>query len=162
LRKTNAFVIVPLLWALAALSQGNQPSSSQKPASAATKSHSGTAVARPPSTEELNGFMRHMFGYDPMVRWKIESVKPSEVPGVTEVVIAFGDPVQQRTPFYVTSDLQHAFIGQIIPFGADPFAPVRHKLAEQAKGPVQGNANAPVQIVNQKVKLFKKISIKEI
>jgi len=147
LRKTNAFVIVPLLWALAALSQGNQPSSGQKPVSAATKSHSGTAVARPPTTEELNGFMRHMFGYDPMVRWKIESVKPSEVPGVTEVVIAFGDPVQQRTPFYVTSDLQHAFIGQIIPFGADPFAPVRHKLAEQAKGPVQGNANAPVQIV---------------
>jgi protein-disulfide isomerase len=97
--------------------------------------------------EELNGFMHHMFGYDANIKWKIESVKPSEVPGVTEVVAAFGDPVQQRTPFYVASDLRHAFIGQIIPFGADPFAAVRTKLAEEAKGPVQGNASAPVQIV---------------
>lgn len=150
MRKTITSVVafvVALLWTASAVSQANQPVSAQRSASAATKSRSGTTTARQPSTEELNGFMRHMFGYDPMVKWKIESEKPSEVPGVTEVVIAFGDPVQQRTPFYVTSDLQHAFIGQIIPFGADPFAPVRNKLAEQAKGPVQGNADAPVQIV---------------
>jgi protein-disulfide isomerase len=146
LRKISIFVIA-LLWTASAVPQANQPSSGQRSASAATKSRSGTSAVRQPSTEELNGFMRHMFGYDPMVKWRIETVKPSEVPGVTEVVIAFGDPVQQRTPFYVASDLQHAFIGQIIPFGADPFAPVRSKLAEQAKGPVQGNANAPVEIV---------------
>ncbi|HWC19234.1 MAG TPA: thioredoxin domain-containing protein [Terriglobales bacterium] len=91
--------------------------------------------------------MHHMFGYDPMVKWKIQSVQPSEVSGATEVVIAFGDPVQQTTAFYVASDLQHAFIGQIIPFGADPFAPLRNKLAVEAKGPVQGNGNAPVEIV---------------
>jgi protein-disulfide isomerase len=146
LRKTITFVIA-LLWAASAVSQSNQPSSAQRAASARVKSRPGASTAKQPTTEELNGFMRHMFGYDPMVKWKIETVKPSEVPGVTEVVIAFGDPVQQRTPFYVASDLQHAFIGQIIPFGADPFAPVRSKLAEQAKGPVQGNANAPVEIV---------------
>lgn len=146
MRKTITFVIA-LLWTASAVSQSNQPSSGQRSASAGIKSRSGTSTARQPSTEELNGFMRHMFGYDPMMKWRIETVKPSEVPGVTEVVIAFGDPVQQRTPFYVASDLQHAFIGQIIPFGADPFAPVRSKLAEQAKGPVQGNANAPVEIV---------------
>jgi protein-disulfide isomerase len=146
LRKTITFVIA-LLWAASAVSQSNQPSSAQRAASAGVKSRPGAGTAKQPTTEELNGFMRHMFGYDPMVKWKIETVKPSEVPGVTEVVIAFGDPVQQRTPFYVASDLQHAFIGQIIPFGADPFAPVRNKLAEQAKGPVQGNANAPVEIV---------------
>ena len=91
--------------------------------------------------------MHHMFGYDSTVKWKIESVKPSEVPGVTEVVVAFGEPVQQRTPFYVANDLQHAFIGQIIPFGADPFGPVRRKLHEEAKGPVKGNPNAAVEIV---------------
>jgi len=91
--------------------------------------------------------MHHMFGYDPMVKWKIDSVTASEVPGVSQVVIAFGEPVQQRTTFYVASDLQHAFIGQIIPFGADPFAAARTRLAAEAKGPVQGNANAPVEIV---------------
>jgi protein-disulfide isomerase len=97
--------------------------------------------------EMLNSFMQHMFGYDPMIKWKIASVTPSEVPGVSQVVVSFGEPVQDRSTFYVAADLQHAFIGQIIPFGADPFAPVRTKLALEAKGPVQGNAQAPVQIV---------------
>jgi len=119
----------------------------KKPATPATTKSAVAPTAKQPSIEELNGFMRHMFGYDPMVKWKIESVKPSEVPGVTEVVITFGEPVQQRTPFYVASDLQHAFIGQIIPFGADPFAPARQKLAAEAKGPIKGTADAPVEIV---------------
>jgi len=91
--------------------------------------------------------MHHMFGYDPMIKWKVESVRPSEVPGITEVVVTFGEPPQQRTAFYVGSDLEHAFIGQVIPFGADPFGPVRTKLAAEAKGPVQGSASAPVEIV---------------
>lgn len=119
----------------------------KKPATPAMTKSTPSQTAKQPGMEELNGFMRHMFGYDPMVKWKIESVKPSEVPGVTEVVITFGEPVQQRTPFYVASDLQHAFIGQIIPFGADPFAPARQKLAAEAKGPIRGSTDAPVEIV---------------
>ena len=119
----------------------------KKPATPATAKATPSSTAKQPNMEELNGFMRHMFGYDPMVKWKIETVKPSEVPGVTEVVITFGEPVQQRTPFYVAGDLQHAFIGQIIPFGADPFAPARQKLAAEAKGPIKGPADAPVEIV---------------
>src|SRR5690242_14965108 len=97
--------------------------------------------------EELNGFMRHMFGYDPMVNCKVVSVNPSEVHEVIEVVITLGELVQQQTPFYVAGDLQHAFIGQIIPFGAEPFAPARQKLAEEAKGPIKGVTDAPVEIV---------------
>jgi len=124
-----------------------QSHADEKSTASAKAHNAATPSAKQPSVEELNGFMHHMFGYDPNIKWKVENVKPSEVPGVTEVVAAFGDPVQQRTPFYVASDLKHAFIGQIIPFGADPFAPVRTKLAEQARGPVQGNAEAPVQIV---------------
>lgn len=139
---------IAILSASLAIAQAPAPASSQqKSASAAHPHSSASGTAKEPSTEELNSFMHHMFGYDPTVKWKIESVKPSEVPGVTEVVVTFGDPVQQRTPFYVASDLQHAFIGQIIPFGSDPFAPVRRKLAQEAKGPVKGNANAPAEIV---------------
>jgi protein-disulfide isomerase len=140
-------VFVAILSASLAIAQASEPVSSQKSASTAHTHSAGSATTKEPSTDELNSFMHHMFGYDPTVKWKIESVKPSEVPGVTEVVVTFGDPVQQRTPFYVASDLQHAFIGQIIPFGSDPFAPVRRKLAQEAKGPVKGNANAPVEIV---------------
>lgn len=150
MKKIISVVIAGVAFIAASSAQKAQPSSDSKPASSAVRTHASTpqsASARPPSLEELNSFMHHMFGYDPNLKWKVESVKPSEVSGVTEVVVAFGEPVQQRTPFYVAGDLQHAFIGQIIPFGSDPFAPARRKLEEQAKSPVQGDANAPVQIV---------------
>lgn len=95
---------------------------------------------------DIESFMQHMFGYDPTLKWKIDNVNPSEVSGVTEVVVTLGNPAQRYT-FYVAGDLQHAFIGQIIPFGADPFGPDRRKLAQEAKGPIKGNADAPVEIV---------------
>jgi protein-disulfide isomerase len=146
LKKTIlSFTAIITLFAIAA-AQSVQHSSDSKTA-ANTRTHAASSP-RQPSLEELNSFMHHMFGYDANLKWKIESVKPSEVPGVTEVVILFGEPPQQqRTPFYVGSDLQHAFVGEIIPFGADPFAPARSKLAAEAKGPVTGAANAPVEIV---------------
>ena len=145
LKKIFVFTIALLSTSLA-VAQGT-PGPSKKTASPAVAKPAPATSTKQPSMEELNSFMRHMFGYDPMVKWKIESVKPSEVPGVTEVIITFGEPVQQRTPFYVAGDLQHAFIGQIIPFGADPFAQARRKLADEAKGPVKGAADAPVEIV---------------
>jgi protein-disulfide isomerase len=134
-----------------ALAQSATTPTHHKAAPATSSKTSPPAAAsvaqKQPSTETLNEFLRHMFGYDPNLKWTLSEVKPSEVPGVTEVMVSFGDPPQQKTPFYVTADMQHAFIGQIIPFGADPFAPVRTRLAQDAKGPVQGNANAPVEIV---------------
>lgn len=143
--KSVALIAFFLLFCLFAWSQ----TAARHSRAAATKSHAEEApAAKEPSMETLNSFMHHMFGYDPNAKWKIESEKPVEgIPGLTEVVIAFGDPVQQRTPFYVTSDMHHALIGQIIPFGADPFEPARTKLAANAKGPEKGNPNAPVEIV---------------
>jgi protein-disulfide isomerase len=146
LLKTIFLITIAILSTSIALSQTSS-APAKKPATPATTKSAPAPTGKQPSMEELNGFMRHMFGYDPMVKWKIESVKPSEVAGVTEVIITFGEPVQQRTPFYVASDLQHAFIGQIIPFGSDPFQPARQKLAAEAKGPVKGVADAPVEIV---------------
>jgi len=163
LNESLRLAAILLLSGFIAAAQTTPPAAGQKGSSAAgTKAHvnpppaakspaSGSASSilsnTPPSPEDVNGFMRHMFGYDPNLKWKVESIQPAEVRGVTEVVVTFGDPPQQRTPFYVANDRQHAFIGQIIPFGSDPFAPVRQKLADQAKGPVEGNANAPVEIV---------------
>lgn len=145
LKRIFVLVIAVLFTAIAVAQE--VPGSAKKAATPVKTKSASATTSKQPSMEELNGFMRHMFGYDPTVKWKIESVKPSEVPGVTEVVITFGDPAQQRTPFYVASDLQHAFIGQIIPFGADPFGPARRKLAQEARGPVKGSVDAPVEIV---------------
>lgn len=114
----------------------------------AHKANSSTSSnAKQPSTEMVNAFLHQWFGYVPNMKWEITAVKPVEgISGITEVTVRLGEPPQPAS-FYVTSDLHHAFIGQVIPFGADPFGPVRRKLAEQAKGPVQGNANSAVEIV---------------
>lgn len=146
LNNTMRFIAFVVLCGAFVLGQNGTHTAKERN-SISARTTAATIPAKQPSMEELNGFMHHMFGYDRTIKWKIESVRPSEVPGITEVVAAFGDPVQQRTPFYVASDLQHAFIGQIIPFGSDPFASVRTKLAEEAKGPLQGKADAPVKIV---------------
>ena len=147
LKTTIWFASFVVLSSSILVSQTAKSNRAQKAAPAPKESTATTITVKRPSTEMLNSFMHHMFGYDPMIKWKVESVRPSEVPGITEVVVTFGEPPQQRTAFYVGSDLEHALIGQIIPFGADPFGPVRMKLAADAKGPVQGNASAPVEIV---------------
>lgn len=147
LKTTIRFFCFAVLFASIASAQTTKSARTQKAAPAAKESTAATITVKRPSMEMLNSFMHHMFGYDPMIKWKVDSVRPSEVPGITEVVVTFGEPPQQRTAFYVGSDLEHAFIGQIIPFGADPFGPVRNKLAAEAKGPVQGSASAPVEIV---------------
>jgi protein-disulfide isomerase len=47
----------------------------------------------------------------------------------------------------VMPDHKFAIAGDMMPFGADPFAPVRALLESRAKGPARGPANAPVTIV---------------
>jgi protein-disulfide isomerase len=101
-----------------------------------------------PSEETVNGFMQQTFGYDSSVTWKIASIKPSTAEGLAEVVVVVGNPQgQQVTTFYVTPDGKHALVGDLIPFGAKPFAPARQALEKGANGPVRGPADAAVMVV---------------
>lgn len=101
-----------------------------------------------PSEATVNSFMQQTFGYEAQVTWKISSIKPAPVPGLAQVdVILAGPQGQQLSRFYVTSDGDHAVIGEIIPFGAHPFAAVQKKLANGAAGPSRGPKDSPVLIV---------------
>ena len=103
---------------------------------------------RLPSEETVNGFMKQMFGYDSSVSWKIVSIRPSEAQGVAEVMLLLSNAQgQQNSRLYVTSDNQHALIGDIIPFGVRPFDAARDELAQKAHGPSRGPADAPVTVV---------------
>ncbi|HEY1262661.1 MAG TPA: DsbA family protein [Terriglobales bacterium] len=115
----------------------------QKPAPAA-KSASGAL----PSEETVNAFMQATFGYDPGLSWKISDIRPSQAEDVAQVtVVVTGPQGAQPTVFYVTGDGKHAFVGQMIPFGAHPFEPVRDLLQKKATGPSRGPASSPVTIV---------------
>ena len=119
----------------------------QKPVTSQPAAKTPTA-ANVPSEETVNAFMRHMFGYDPSVSWEVVAIKPSALAGISEVNVVIKNPQgQQNTKFYVAADGQHALIGEIIPFGSEPFAPARKALEKGINGPSRGPADAPVTIV---------------
>src|SRR5882762_8588003 len=118
----------------------------------AVKHEAAAAQAAPsggrPSEEAVDAFMQQMVGYNPGVTWKVAEIRPSAVPGLTEVLVVITDPQGSNTnKFYVTSDGKHAVTGDIIPFGPKPFEQDRVKLEKGLNGPAKGPAKAPVTIV---------------
>ena len=116
----------------------------------AAKQSAGAATTKTdsklPSEQTVNEFMRRMFGYDSSIRWKVLQINPTEIANVAQVTVSIND--QQRPwTIYTAPDGQHAFVGEVIPFGADPFAVARKEMETKAKGPTKGPQNAPVSIV---------------
>ncbi|HUJ94327.1 MAG TPA: thioredoxin domain-containing protein [Terriglobales bacterium] len=106
-----------------------------------------TFSMRLPSEETINGFMHETFGYDSSVTWKILEVKPALAENLAQVeVLLSSGQGQQVQRFYVTSDGKHAVVGDIIPFGEHPFAPVQESLLKGMTGFALGPADAPVTI----------------
>src|SRR5690348_13261972 len=74
-----------------------------------------------PSEDTVKAFMQAMFGYEGDVTWKIQSIKPTHVAGLAEVVVVITGPKGPAgNKFYVTPDGKHAIIGEIMPFGPHP------------------------------------------
>ena len=130
-----------LIVLLAATSWGQQAAST-------TNLPSAPASQKLPSKETVDSFMRHWFGYDSSITWQVAQIRPSELPGFAEVVVALTRSGQQQSMvLYVTPDEQHAFSGEVIPFGADPFASTRKELATSTTGIARGPASASLTIV---------------
>ena len=103
-----------------------------------------------PSEATITEFIRHMFGYDSSLTWKVQSIKRARDPALSEVsVLMSSTQGQQLLNFFVTPNQHYAIVGEgnMIPFGADPFAPALAELERGAKGPARGPANSPVTIV---------------
>jgi protein-disulfide isomerase len=99
-----------------------------------------------PSEATVDSFLQQTFGYQADISWKIASIKPSG--GVAEVTVVLASPQgQQLSKFYVTPDGDHAITGDMIPFGAKPFAKDNTILEKGITGPERGPKNAPVTIV---------------
>jgi protein-disulfide isomerase len=120
-----------------------------QPQPAAAQAASKAAVTpNLPSEETVNAFLHEWFGYDPSLTSKISSIKPSEIEGLSEVnAVLSGAQGQQALKLYITPDGKHALIGDIIPFGAHPFAATEKELERGMNGPTHGPANAPVTVV---------------
>ncbi|MBZ5680978.1 MAG: thioredoxin domain-containing protein [Acidobacteriia bacterium] len=148
----NSTVVILLATSLAGAQTATAAKAVAKPAAPATKSAAKSATADPaanlPSEATVESFLQQTFGYQKDVTWKISSIKPAPVAGLAEVNVVLASPQgQQGSKFYVTPDGVHAFIGDIIPFGAKPFEPARKALEKGITGPARGPKDAAVTIV---------------
>jgi protein-disulfide isomerase len=140
------FLII-ILALMAANLASSQTGTAAKPAKPAEKL--GThASADLPSEATVDSFLHQTFGYQPDMKWKIASIKPSQIEGLAEVTVVLASPQgQQVSNFYVAADGKHALLGDIIPFGAKPFDPDKKTLEKGVTGPSRGPKDAPVLIV---------------
>ncbi len=120
------------------------------PATSKTEAKPGTTAtdaANLPSQATVNAFLQHMFGYDTEIKWQVTAIKPSPAAGMAEIDVVLSNPQgQQSQKLFLTPDQRFAFAGDMIPFGADPFA-ANQVLLQKANGPVQGPTNAALSIV---------------
>jgi protein-disulfide isomerase len=140
-RRTLITLIAGLVVAgVSSVAQSAAPAKATPPSAAASSSAQ-------PSEATFNEFLKKMFGWDSELTWKIAEIKPSEAPGISEGTVVFSTPKgQQVTRIYVTPDQKFAFTGELIPFGADPFAGARQEL-KAVTGPSHGPQDATVTIV---------------
>src|SRR6478609_10865525 len=113
------------------------------PAAAGAKPAAKSATDLP-TTEEVDAALRRTLGYDPGVTWQIYEIRPAAVPGLADVLFAINKQATQH--IYLAAGGQSAIIGELIPFGANPFAPARAKL-QGASGPSRGGPNPAIDIV---------------
>ncbi len=129
-----------------AQTQPAHPAKAAAKAAATSAAAEGTTVL--PTEDTVNSFLFQMFGYDATITWKVNEIRPSEVPGLAEVSIVLTNP-QGSNPsrLLVSADGKHALTGEILPFGAKPFDEARAKLEKGVNGPAKGPAKAAVTIV---------------
>jgi protein-disulfide isomerase len=128
------FILAALACVLVAFTQGNAQSQS-------VPSQSQVAL---PSYADVQAALTRMLGYDPNVAWQIVSIHPSQIPGLADALVVMKN--QGASHIYVSSDGKLAIVGELIPFGPDPFAPNRARLAA-VSGPTLGVSQPAIRIV---------------
>ena len=109
-------------------------------------------TAPSPTTQEVNSFLKQLWGYDPNRIWQVAAIQTTKAPNISRVTVLVGEQGVSHQPsstvFFVTPDGHHAIAGaQVIAFGAHPYAAVSEKLQQQATGPYRGSASKNLMLV---------------
>lgn len=108
-------------------------------------------TAQSPSVDEVNSFLKALWGYDTNRIWQVEGIVKTPAPGVAKVVVWIGDKrapgKSQPLVFFTTPDGKHAIADNVMDFGAKPFAETRKTLQDRASGPARGAKSNELLIV---------------
>lgn len=133
------------------------PAAPAPQAAAEQQTHAFPAVnpknftANSPSVDEVNGFLKALWGYDTNRLWQVEGIVKTTAPGVAKVVVLVAD---KRSPgkvtplvFFTTPDGKHAIAENVMDFGVKPFAEARKNLQDHADGPAKGAKSSDLLFV---------------
>ncbi len=108
-------------------------------------------TADSPSREEVDSFLKSIWGYDENRIWSVAAILKTPAPGVAKVVVFAEDKTKpgkgSQAVFFVTPDGKHAIAGDVMDFGAKPFAAARATLQARADGPAEGAASKDLMLV---------------
>ena len=156
------------LLASAARAQGTVPADSAQLPAKVTPATPAPTLPKPPATEfppvnpknytapsptveTVNSFLHALWGYDDNRTWSVAAIEPTMAPGVVRVQVYVAEKTQPgkmaQTSLYITPDGKHAIAGDVVNFGAQPFAATRALLQEQANGPARGAAGKDLEFV---------------
>jgi protein-disulfide isomerase len=137
-----------LVLTVSAQQNSTAPKKAATPAQSTPGTAAQTRIANLPSVATVESFLKHTFGYDSIITWQVLGIAPSRAQGVADVTVLLKNAQgQQAVHLYVLPGEKYAVVGDMMPFGADPFAPARAEIASRANGPSRGPANSPVTIV---------------
>jgi protein-disulfide isomerase len=110
-------------------------------------------TAASPTKETVEAFLHASWGYDANRIFQVQAIQPTQVQGISRVMVLVEEKgTQQAQPsvlsFLTLPDGQHLIANdEILPFGEHPFANYRSILERDAKGPSRGPANSPLLLV---------------
>lgn len=109
-------------------------------------------TASSPTVQEVNAFLKTLWGYDTNRVWQVEGIEKTKAPNLTRVTVLVGEQGVSHQPaatvFFVTPDRQHAIAGNaVINFGAHPFEQTAEMLRQQANGPHRGAESKKLLLV---------------
>jgi protein-disulfide isomerase len=128
--------------ALVGQSAATKPHAAASSAPAAAPSQAKTTL---PTQDQVEAAMKRTFGYDSGVTWQIYDIRPSRIPDVAEILVAVNK--QQPVHLYWSAATQEAVVGDMMPFGPDPYSRTRAKL-QAADGPGRGAQQPTITIVD--------------
>ena len=108
-------------------------------------------TADSPTVDEVNSFLKAMWGYDENRVWQVAAIMKTQAPGVAKVVVFVADKAQPEkgasSVFFTTPDGKHAIADKVMNFGTKPFAGDRALLQARADGPARGAKGNELMLV---------------
>jgi protein-disulfide isomerase len=104
-----------------------------------------------PTKDDVNGFLKTTWGYDPDRIWEIAGIQKTAAAGISKVQVWVAEkpnPQVGNFTFLVTSDGKHLISqDQVLDFGPRPYDANYRILQQRANGPSRGGAGKQFEIV---------------